>query len=258
MWIDNCMFNGEPIIKLRLQYLFDSVDKFYICEQRYTHQGERKQNLFIDMYSSWFESYLTKIIFLIDETKYDGDSWVQENGHRNYSIPYILEQNKDNEYIISICDCDEIPDKTAVINRPHLYTECNNGAMMMTQKLFYYNLNWYLNQWKRAFFLNNKVLSQFPNVQLFRNQHGPVSGEFECGWHLSYFMNKDDIKRKLLSFAHTECCTEKFTNVDYIYECIQQGKFLFGWPSITVHKYTSFDFPLEFISFQRYIQTIQE
>ena len=258
-WIDSIMFNGEPVIKLRLEYLFNSIDTFYICEQRYTHQGNRKNELFVEKYLEWFTPYLSKIIFLIDEENNEGSSWDKENKHRNYSIPYILENNKNDKYIISVCDCDEIPDLSKV-NKMDIYNKCDNGALFMKQKLFYYNLNWYIGMWSRAFFLNDIILNQYNSFQLWRDEKGPSVGSIECGWHLSYFMNKEGILQKLESFAHSEFNSSNYKDINNIYDCIQQGKLLFKNMNecVNIKKYIEKDFPQEFFSFNDYIINLQK
>jgi beta-1,4-mannosyl-glycoprotein beta-1,4-N-acetylglucosaminyltransferase len=266
-WFDSFMFNGEPVIKLRLEYLFNKVDVFYICEQRYTHQGTRKDILFFEKHSEWFAPYISKIVLLIDENNYEGGSWAKENAHRNYPISYISENHKGQQYILSVCDCDEIPDVDAVTNKKDLYEMCNNGAVYMKQKLFYYNLNWYISDWSRAYFLNDTSFQSVPNFQLFRDGSGPTSGSFECGWHLSYFNDKDGIIRKLNSFAHSEFNNSNYKDPLHVYKCIKEGIFLFNLTSdkkmshhgntVQITKYTG-SFPPPFYSFNEYILKLQE
>jgi len=257
-WIDSILFNGEEVVKLRLEYLYNNVDKFYICEQRYTHQGTRKDELFIKKNLQWFIPYISKIHFIIDEDDTQGGSWARENAHRNYSMPYILENHKDDKYIISICDCDEIPD-ISKIDKTAIYNICNNGALFMKQKLFYYNLNWYSGPWSRAFFLNDIILRQNNSVQIWRDERGPSAGSIECGWHLSYFMNKEYIIKKIESFAHAEFNSNKYKNIEYIYNCIKDGEFLFkDMMNVNIQKYTEKDFPSEFYKFNDYIISLQE
>jgi len=257
-WIDSILFNGDEIIKLRLEYLYNKVDFFYICEQRYTYQGTRKDELYIKKNFNWFTPYLSKIHFIVDEENIQEGSWDREYRHRNYSTQYIIENHKDEKYIISVCDCDEIPD-ISKIDKTDIYNICNNGALYMKQKLFYYNLNWHLGPWSRAFFLNNTILEQISNVQIWRDEKGPSVGSFECGWHLSYFMNKESIIRKIESFSHTECNSEKYKNIDNVYDCIKNGKFLFkDMMAVTITKYTEKDFPPEFYKFNDHIISLQE
>ncbi len=159
LWFDSSLFIGDIIIKLRLEYLYDSVDKFYITEQRYTYQGERKEQLYFEKYAEWFEPYKSKIVFLVDEELQEGISWNQEFNHRKYSSPIIIEENQGKKYIVSFCDCDEIPNKDVInMKKNEIYDKTYTGAVFLIQKMFYYNLNWSIGSWMSSFIINNKCL----------------------------------------------------------------------------------------------------
>ena len=167
-WLDSILFNGDLIIKLRLKYMYKHVHKFYICEQRYTHQGQRKDILYIESCKEWFEPYLDKIIFLVDESIPNlSIQWSYENSHRNYAVNKILKDNEGTDYIVSVCDCDEIPDVNVVNNTIQLlYNKTIEGAVHMQQYLMCYNLNWYCSKWNSSFFLNNITLQKYKNTRL--------------------------------------------------------------------------------------------
>jgi beta-1,4-mannosyl-glycoprotein beta-1,4-N-acetylglucosaminyltransferase len=226
-WLDTVMFNGEPILKARLEYLSPFVDTFYICEQRYTHQGIRKEQLFVEKNRDLLEPYASKIRILIDESDYrkSNNAWVAENSQRNFSIPYILLDYPNESFIVSVCDVDEIPDASVVLRKQSvIYNSTTTGAVIMKQPLFYYNLNWHIGPWARAFFLNDITLKKLKDFQNIRNESGPIVDKIECGWHLSYFLHPEDICRKIESFAHTEYNVESSKNMDHIRDCIQNGK----------------------------------
>jgi beta-1,4-mannosyl-glycoprotein beta-1,4-N-acetylglucosaminyltransferase len=236
-WLDTVMFNGEPVLKARLEYLAPFVDTFYICEQRYTHQGTRKEQLFLEKHNDWLEPYRAKICLLIDETDYRNTSspWVAENAQRNFSIPHILADYPTEPFIVSVCDVDEIPDVSVVLAKgPSMYDTATRGAVIMKQPLFYYNLNWYIGDWARAFFLNDVSLKRYMDFQKIRNEIGEVADKIQCGWHLSYFLKPDDICRKIESFAHTEYNRPENKSIDHIRSCIRNGK--------DVHKQSSVHF----------------
>ena len=259
LWLDTVMFNGEPVLKARLAYLADSVTTFYICEQRFTHQGERKKTLYTELYKDWLTPYTDKIKLIIDETDYSKfDTWDIENSQRNYSLQTILNDYPDTPFIVSVCDCDEIPDKTAVIQKSDLYEKCNSGCVVMKQPLFYYNLNWFLFEWKRAFFLNDTTVKTFRDFQIFRNEKGPISDSFQCGWHLSYFLSTDDIRRKIESFAHKEVNKDIYKNESHVKDCVENGKDLYMNTWVIFHKNMSFNFPKEILELHDYVTKLQK
>jgi beta-1,4-mannosyl-glycoprotein beta-1,4-N-acetylglucosaminyltransferase len=238
-WLDTVMFNGEPILKARLEYLAPFVDRFYICEQRYTHQGVRKEKLFVEIYRDWLEPHMSKVCILIDERDYrqEKDTWVSENAQRNYSIPHILRDYPTEKFIVSVCDVDEIPDASVVLVKgPSLYETTTKGAVIMKQPLFYYNLNWYIGDWARAFFLSDITVKKYMDFQKIRSELGEVADKIQCGWHLSYFLYPEDIRRKIESFAHTEFNLEENKNLDHIRSCIRNGKDIHKQSSVRLQR----------------------
>ena len=64
LFIDSFLFNGEELVKLRLEFLYKYVDYFYIVESNYTFSGNKKEFYYIDRCSDWFTPYLDKIKFI--------------------------------------------------------------------------------------------------------------------------------------------------------------------------------------------------
>ena len=44
--IDYVLYNGEPIMQFRLEYLNQYVDRFIIVESIYTHSGNKKDDFY--------------------------------------------------------------------------------------------------------------------------------------------------------------------------------------------------------------------
>lgn len=261
-WFDNCLFNGEIVMKLRLEYLSPHVDTFFICEQRYTHQGSLKEKLFIEIYKDWFEPYSHKIVFLVDETKpTPGDTWNHENNHRNFSMTSLSSEKE--PFICSVCDLDEIPDVNVVLQQKELiYAKCKQGPVYMDQLLVYYNLNWYVEKWSCAFFISNEYIHSTSNsLQSIRNkQVANIGSIIDCGWHLSYCMSASEIQRKLLSFAHKEYNTNgsKYTDINYIQDCISKGIDLYNRYPNSFKKISIDIFPPEFKKFHNELLKLQQ
>lgn len=249
------MFNGEEIMRLRLQYLAPFVDKFFVCEQRYTHQGNRKDTLFIELYKDWFEPYKNKVVLLVDETAPQGGSWGVENSHRNYVVPLLSAE--DGPWICSVCDVDEIPDCKVVVNeKERIHSTCKNGAVYMQQMMYYYNLNWFMEIWRKPFFISNELLSNSTSLQQYRDKRDvKIGGLLQCGWHLSYFMSAVEIQRKLRSFAHTEYSGPEWTDLQHIQYSISNGVDLFKRFGQPFQKKDTVDFPQVFKEFhERLVQ----
>jgi hypothetical protein len=178
LWIDYFVFNGEEIVFSRLEYLFPVVDKFYICEKKFTSQ---ESFLYIDLMKKKFEPYLSKIVFIVDFSGNDP----------NFSADKILADCGEEKFILTVCRSDEFPDLSIMNSvKEGLYNKCAEGCIYMEMSVFIYNLNWLLKSTRLgAFVLNDILLREHKNFQKFIDEKGPVFGTFECGWHFSYFFS---------------------------------------------------------------------
>jgi len=256
-WIDSFLFNGEEVVKLRLKFLYKAVDKFYITEQVYTHQGDKKDVIFIEKYKDWFTEYLDKIVFIVDDRPYEG-TWKSENAIRNYPMSSILKDYPDEPFIVSVCDCDEIPNIFPYMNaKESIYNICLEGPLYMQQDFYYYNLNWFLGSWILPFFLNDIAMKKGITFQECRDKRVVPFRIFQCGWHFSYFMKRSLIRKKIESFAHDEFNSEEYKNMDHIRLCTHEGKDLFKRSETIITKSDRRDFPTEVLEFGDYIYELQ-
>ena len=65
--LDYFIYNGDPIIEYRLEYLNDYVDYFIMVEAKYTHQGIKKPFLYSEKNKELFKKYEKKLIIIIIE-----------------------------------------------------------------------------------------------------------------------------------------------------------------------------------------------
>ena len=233
LWIDYFRFDGEEIAFTRLEHLFPVVDKFYICEQRFISKGVKKKSLYIDTMRKRFEPYLSKIEFLLIEEQEQG----QEAGK-------ILAENSDAQFIVTVCEVDEIPDVAVMKSvKEGLYNKCAEGCIYLEMPIYYYNLNWRSEKQTSitAFVVNDILLKEHKEFQKFREQRGPVFGVFECGWHFSYFMSVKEILRKLSWMK---------LDAEFITECIVYGKDLCKRDYVTIvqNSVSASKFPKEFLA----------
>lgn len=244
--LDIILFNGEPIIKLRIPYLYDTVDYFVIIESKETHSGIIKEELYHQnkTYKDFFDKYSNKIKFIIidnfpeitDEWKkthidnYMNEesyiSWFKENYQRNYVFSKINYLQEYEPYIASICDVDEIPDKKvySIINYNN-----SNDPVSLEMKFFYYNFNWLKKEsWYSAYVINDIGIKNYKDLSYCRTLKNKIKILQNAGWHCSYFLSKKDIIRKLESFAHRECDKEIYKTNEHISNAITNGIDLFN------------------------------
>jgi len=246
--IDTFSFNGEPVVKLRLEYLYPHVERFFIIEAHQTHTGKPKDFLYKDKCAEWFVPYQDKIEWIIlkdfprmtEEWKsmYNHD-WVLNNHEhfhreavqRDASRGLIMEKYKGKKYFVFVCDVDEIPNMVhwSKEEQEKIYNnDLVNDPIYLSMYFFHYNFNWlYPYFWQNRPYVLKDTLLPLNDFMYWRINY-PFHpscrklGLPEAGWHLSYFMDTKDIIRKLKSIAHTEC--DKDLSDELIEDFVKNGK----------------------------------
>ena len=82
-------FNELDLLEERLNYLYDKIDFFVICESDCTHMGNSKPLHFFENINR-YQKYNNKIIHLV----FKGHSliknpWINENEQRNFMLSQI-------------------------------------------------------------------------------------------------------------------------------------------------------------------------
>lgn len=248
--IDTFSFNGEEIVKERLKYLYDVVDEFVIIEAKQTHSGIEKEFLYRDKYHEWFIPYQKKIHWCIidrfpeitqewlttysihDWMKNNHEHWYREAYQRDVAGQYITEKYELDEYVVQVSDADEIPNRTifAPESLHQIYNHLENGEPLYEQMMFfYYNIHWMKKeQWYRACIVRKGMITANKTLTYWRVHNAPTYILSNGGWHCSYFMKPEELKRKLNSFAHRECDLPEYNEITYIQKCIETGRDIFG------------------------------
>jgi beta-1,4-mannosyl-glycoprotein beta-1,4-N-acetylglucosaminyltransferase len=229
------MFNGEDIIKMRLEYYKDFFDEFYFTESWYTFTGKRKPFLYCEKYAEWFAPYKEKVKFHILNDIHSLNPWEQEEHQRNAVVPRILSEHPDA--IVFFSDCDEFYDIATLPSQEKMIemTCKNNKVVHVEMKLYqcrFTNVQ-KLMTWTNAFFLHTSLLQNTPNLhelRIFKNQKGiPIPAEcIKSGWHFSHFMTTDEIIRKLESFSHQELNLPMNKDKKVIQENIEKAKDIYN------------------------------
>tara|TARA_Y100000591_G_scaffold332904_1_gene372262 strand:+ start:2332 stop:3132 length:801 start_codon:yes stop_codon:yes gene_type:complete len=228
MKIYDCItfFEEEFLFDLRLKILNKYVDYFVVCESIYSHNGEKKGQLFNpDLY----KEYKSKIIHLIlDEFPNNSSRWQRQDFQRDFIINAI--KNADEDDLILFSDSDEIPD-------PEKITKLNfkKKFFLFEQKHFCYKFN-VINSteylWEGTRGCKKKYLSSFNWLRTKvkkKNLHYPfwridkeknIELVTNGGWHFSYFLSPTQIAKKINSSPHEEFINEENLNLQKIEEKI--------------------------------------
>ena len=129
-------FDEELILELRLNILYEHVDKFIITEGKYDHRGnERELNFDINKY----EKFKDKIIYIpVENFPNLKNPWQMLEYQRNYSMSEI--NNYDDNTFILVSDIDEIPNPEKI--NEFINNDFNYGVF--EQLFFYYKFTKYI------------------------------------------------------------------------------------------------------------------
>ena len=232
-------FNEEELVKLRLSYLNQVIDKFVIIEADHTHQGKKKEWNFEKLLTNELKEFSDKINYHKLEIDVDKiskkEGWIFENVKggktwkiENYQRNYIREacKNFSGDDIVLISDLDEIPS----VNKINLIKMSDQNKILpagFEQSLFHLNCN-YLNleKWIGTIATTKKVIDKY-EPQYLRNSRYKISTIAQAGWSFSSFGSTEKIHEKFDAFAHDEYNNEKFKSAEHIKNCKEKGADLF-------------------------------
>jgi beta-1,4-mannosyl-glycoprotein beta-1,4-N-acetylglucosaminyltransferase len=278
--IDCFPYNGERVAEFRVASLYAFVDRFVIVEARQTHSGQQKEHLFFEQRHEAFEPFLDKITYLvIDEfpsateewlrtvpATYNWmrngteDAWWREMYQRNVGEEHVRSTYTGTPYIVVVSDADEIPSQLALQFCRRSYEVFTEGPVFLEMAFFYYHFRWIKKErWYHAFVMNDRSMRTSEpwntlRIGVPRSRVLPMAG-----WHCSYFASKEDLRRKLASFAHRECDKEQFKTDEHLRACLLQGRDISNrGPQEDLIWYTGDDLPTGWQELQADILRIQE
>ena len=225
-------FDEELILELRLNILYEHVDRFIITEGKYDHRGNKRElNFDINRY----DKFRDKIIYLpVENFPNLNDPWQMLEHQRNYSLNEIKKYD-DNDYVI-ISDIDEIPNPEKIID----FTNRKLNLGVFEQLFFYYKLNllntsqseWYGSKickkknLKSPNWLREYKIKQYPWWRFDRPKNLKIIKD--GGWHFSFLYDVDGIIKKISSFQHIEFDKDEYKNKETIIKKIKEGKDVFN------------------------------
>ena len=222
-------FNEDIMYGLRLEILDKYVDKFVVAESKYTHSGQPKKLHFdINKYSK-FKDKIHYIVVdkepedLIDLSNLE---YNQAQGTKRINSLKRIRQQYDvlkdgieeanNDDLIILSDCDEIPNLTNLEDLPL------NKILIFKQLLFYYKFNLHHDSmtWHGSKACLKKNLSTFNwlrniknkkykpwrlDTYFSKNKYTNIKIVENGGWHFTNIKSPEDIVMKLLNYGeHNE------------------------------------------------------
>mgnify|MGYP006405382851 FL=1 len=192
-------FNEIDLVELRIRELQDVVDYFVIIEAAHTHTNKPKEYFFGKEVASGKYDDLSKKLKYITIPRFPEDmtSLERENFQRNQITQGL--NDLDDDDIIMISDCDEIPSKGTV----NCYAENEHDIFAVAQDYYCYYLNCKTpHNWKGTVLARGRHLRKH-KPQVFRDNKDQIP-TIQGGWHFGYMGGLERIKKKIVSFLHEE------------------------------------------------------
>jgi len=202
-------FNEHTVLDIRLNTLYDVVDKFIIVEATRSHQNLPKP-LYFGENKHLYEKFLDKIIHVVVDTYPAHDYWSFEEYQRD-QILTALSQIAEPEDTIFVSDADEIWNPSILDD----FTLEQDMVYRWPSYICYayFNLAGQSELWYQPFVCKYQVIKDLCidntfllSKHLLRNKEGSVPAQYinltqPLGWHFSY---SEDPAYKLQNFLHSE------------------------------------------------------
>ena len=212
-------FNEKELLELRINLLYDYVDKFIIVDADHTHKGGPKPFTLKKTIKKLNlpQNKIQVIELNLPSYKEESNAWVRERMQRNIISKYI---EKDDICIIS--DCDEIMDPNfikyyALTTIQHVDSILRIPMTFLTGRadLRVYDSHNNPHFWNAPFMctkshLENYTLSDIRENYALKTNRTKYSDIFitennqikEAGWHFSWMGNYKRLQEKNKAFLH--------------------------------------------------------
>jgi len=219
--IDTCIFYNEvELFKMRVEELYDVVDKFVVVESLFDHQGNAKP-----MYFDWksLGDKADKVHYiLLHEFPNCTSTWDREHYQRRAIMDGLADYQPND--IIIMSDCDEIVRKEVIQKY-----QVDMGVCAIEMSLFYYKLDWQIEErWFKARIFPFSALFG-KDMQSYRGKDDYVYNMIipNGGWHFSFLGDVKSVKQKIQAYSHSEFNNDYFTNDQHLEDAILNGKDIF-------------------------------
>jgi beta-1,4-mannosyl-glycoprotein beta-1,4-N-acetylglucosaminyltransferase len=204
-------FNELDLLEVRLQELYDNIDKFVIVEAAVT-QSLLDKPFYFEENKDRYKKYLDKIVHIKIEknecVNNDGNLWKMENFQRNYITKGVNSLGLNLHDIILISDLDEIPRKQSIQALKLVFSqEESQSPTLCSLELdffaYYLNLKASNRSWVGTAACNFGTFKQY-TPQSIRASKDYYPRLTNAGWHFSWLGGYEKVYEKSLS------CIEPF------------------------------------------------
>jgi beta-1,4-mannosyl-glycoprotein beta-1,4-N-acetylglucosaminyltransferase len=219
-------FNKLEILEIRLNELYDHVDKFVIVECPKTFRGKSKP-LYFTNNKERFKAFQDKIIHVVIPSSGSSDPWLSEAYQRN-GIALALKECESDD-IILVSDADEFICPAAIPLIQEKLLKDRVLAVKCAQKYYRYYLNALdntnLHEADTVATTYRYLCTTSPNT--FRWDRRNVKLNFpvipNAGWHFPSIGGIERYAYKLESFSHAECDLPENKRPEYIFNYVKNN-----------------------------------
>ena len=226
-------FNGEfDLLDLKLEAMADKVDAFVLVEAPRTFTDNPKPLYFQDA-KDRYAAYGDKIVHVIaeDAPGFVQSTWAREYHQRNQGVRGLSGLCAPEDLVL-ISDVDEIVD-TAVLERMRR----SYATIGMRTFMFFFNYERVADRGvEHKTGVAEARLVQSVGLAGLRVGMWAYSKETlnNGGWHFSMAMSSEDIKLKLMSYAHEEHQATSLTRLQRQIDQIRGGKQMPGFERVPI------------------------
>ena len=190
-------FDELDLLELRLEILDAVVDRFVLCEAPFTFRGEPKPLSFATA-GERFARWRDRIVPLVYPHPASPNPWINEWGQRDYLSTGLADC--DDDALVLIGDCDEIPDPANVARRP------SPGRILAHRQRYSAG---FVNRvaaepWIGTRSLAKRDIALYRTLSEVRRQPLEALEYVDGGWHFTSLGGATAQAKKLRSASHVE------------------------------------------------------
>lgn len=229
---DCFMYRGElDALTIRLHELDRVVDYFVTVESNMTFSGQPRQISF-DPDHPRLAPFVHKIRHVVvDDMPSTQDPWQREAWQRNAILRGTADASPQDLIVLS--DVDEIPRADVIYN---ISQSASDAVFGLKMDLFYFFVDFKNVQGPQTSFVWSVAASRslFNLMSPEEMRTGVRTGKLNAtivdraGWHFSYLMDEEAIKRKIAAFSHQEYNEPGFLSKLNVQDLVRNGRDLFG------------------------------
>ena len=223
------IFNEMDLLEIRLELMYDYVDKFIISECDYTFSGLKKP-FYYEEHKEKFSKYADKIIYI---KHYNTDNFtnlinsyagkkgeiyqgiinrlnvLKQSAQTDYGKPHWCRDFLHKELVMlamDICDGDDIilfGDLDEMPNPEQIKLDGNSYLIGQKNMTYFINTENITESWYGTYICKFKDLID-GSCMLTRDKRGNFSKIENAGWHLTWMGGFDRVLAKIESYGHQE------------------------------------------------------